>query len=205
MTEHKLFDGDQAYVATAAFHADRARAPHLEQPDHRARLLRAADVVRALQPTSVVDLGCGDGGLLSLLQAEPVIPAWGYDFQPSNQAGWAERGVHAELRDVFNDLDVPRWGQCAVLTEVLEHLNNPVLALAWVGQHAEFVVASSPWNEGAHYHPEEHAWAWDVGGYRDLFDDAGFEVLHHEQIGWSQIIAARPLVGALTPPPEDTL
>jgi hypothetical protein len=205
MTEHKLFDGDWAYVATAAFHADRDRAPHLEQPDHRPRLLRAAEVVRALQPTSVVDLGCGDGGLLSLLKAEPAIPAWGYDFQPSNRAGWAERGVDAELRDVFNSLDVPRWGQCAVLTEVLEHLSTPGLSLTWVGQHVDSVVASSPWNEGAHYHPEEHAWAWDVTGYRALFEEAGFEVLHHEQIGWSQIIAARAVPDPLTPPREDTL
>jgi SAM-dependent methyltransferase len=201
MAEHRLFDGDRAYVSTAAFHADRARAPHLEQADHRARLVRAAEVVRALEPQSVVDLGCGDGGLLSLLRQPPAIPAWGYDFQPSNVTGWAERGVDAELRDVFDNLDVPRWGQVAVLTEVLEHLTDPHLSLAWVGQSVQFVVASSPWNEGPGAHPEEHAWAWDVSGYRQMFDDARYDVLHHEQVGWSQIIAARSLLGPPVWPP----
>jgi hypothetical protein len=87
VTEHKLFTGDIPHVSTAAFHADRERAPHLEQPAHWARLQRArlfvGDASRALLDAghttlvSVSDLGCGDGGLLQLLTDLPDVTGWG--------------------------------------------------------------------------------------------------------------------------------
>lgn len=184
MTEWKLFDGAHPHVATLAYHRDRERAPHLEQPDHRARLERCAQLIHDLNPASVVDLGCGDGGLLSLLHG---IPAWGYDFQPSNQAGWTERGVTAEARDVFNDRDVPRWGELAATTEVLEHLADPHSAVAWIAEHARWIVASSPRHETAEFHGDCHAWAWDEHGYRTLIEPH-FEIVQHDTVDWSQII-----------------
>src|SRR6266545_4157660 len=104
MSQWRLFDGDVAYVSTFAFHQHRERAPHLEQPAHRDRLLHAAELVLAAQtllgqPASVSDLGCGDGGLLSLVQ-DQVADAWGYDFTPANAAGWVARGVKAQPLDV---------------------------------------------------------------------------------------------------------
>lgn len=45
--------------------------------------------------------------------------------QPSNVAGWTERGVMATLMDAFvADADI-RWGDVAVMTEVLEHIADP--------------------------------------------------------------------------------
>lgn len=191
MTEHRLFTGDVPYVSTAAFHAGRERAPHLEQDMHQARLVRCAELIRCLYPFSVVDLGCGDGGLLELLaQEDPEVQAWGYDFQPSNQAGWQQRGVTAELRDVFNDRDVPRWGEVAVLTEVLEHLADPHGVLEWVAHNAVFVVASSPHGETAEHHAAEHAWAWDMLGYATMIGEH-FHVMRHEQLDWTQLIVGR--------------
>lgn len=185
--EWRLFPGSAPHVATFDFHRDRERAPHLEQPDHRARLLRTAELVRSLNPASVVDLGCGDGGLLSLIAG---IDAWGYDFQPSNEPAWAERGVKAERRDVFNTRDVPRWGEAAVMTEVLEHLADPHGTVEWVARNTRHVVASSPHTETDQQHGAEHAWAWDLDGYRALFEPH-FEILSHETVGWSQILTGR--------------
>jgi 2-polyprenyl-3-methyl-5-hydroxy-6-metoxy-1,4-benzoquinol methylase len=187
VTEWRLFDGDSPHVSTFAFHEHRERAPHLEQEWHRARLLRTAELVRSLAPASVVDLGCGDGGLLSLLGG---IDAWGYDFQPSNQAAWAERGVHAEFADVFASDSPVAWAQVAVLTEVLEHLADPHGVLARIARHVEYVVASSPATETGDAHCAEHAWAWDAAGYRSLFE-THFEVTHHERVDWSQLVVAR--------------
>ncbi|MFD9276917.1 methyltransferase domain-containing protein [Streptomyces mirabilis] len=187
MSEWKLFDSETPYVATLDFHRDRDRAPHLEQPDHRARLQRCARLIRNISPASVVDLGCGDGGLLSLIKD---IPSWGYDFQPSNEPAWAERGVTAERRDVFNTRDVPRWGELAVLTEVLEHLADPHGTAEWVSRHAAWIVASSPRHESADFHGDCHAWAWDEGGYEALIAPH-FEVERHETVDWSQIIVGR--------------
>lgn len=193
MTAWKLFEGDAAHVSTADFHADRERARHLDDPFHRPRLEAAASLVRhaalmAAEP-SVSDLGCGDGGLLSLIQDE--MPAWGYDFCPANTAGWPERGVKAEQLDVFGaDRDRVRFGSITVVTEVLEHLTDPAGALRWIREHSRFLVASSPWAETDLQHDECHAWAFDRAGYRDLITAARFRVLRHAEVGGFQVVLA---------------
>lgn len=191
----KLFDGDVPFVSTAEFHADRVRAPHLEQPFHRPRLERAAvfvTIASQLGAATCSDLGCGDGGLLSLLRGVEGLDAWGYDFAPANAAGWVERGVKAELLDVFGaDRDRVRLGDCVVLTEVLEHVADPDGVVGWVGGHCRFVVASSPWTERPGHHDECHAWAFDVAGYRDLMVAAGFELLRHDTVGCFQVVLGR--------------
>jgi hypothetical protein len=193
MTAWKLFDGDVAPVSTVEFHAGRDRADHLGDPFHRPRLLRAAQFVRIAasmcgDPT-VSDLGCGDGGLLSLVQTD--VEAWGYDFCPANAAGWAERGVKAEQLDVFGaDRNQVRFGAITVVTEVLEHLTDPAGALEWIRERSRFLVASSPWAETELRHDECHAWAFDVAGYRELIVSAGFRVLRHAQVGGFQVVLA---------------
>lgn len=196
MAEWKLFDGDVPHVSTPEFHADRDRAPHLEQPAHRPRLLEAAKLVEQARSDaeafSVSDLGCGDGGLLSLLQETPAITCWGYDFQPSNVAGWVERDVVAEQADVFGaDRDKVLFGDAAVTTEVLEHLADPHGAVRWIGEHSAWIVASSPWAERPGAHDECHAWAWDTDGYRALVEQGGFEVVRHGVVGAFQLILGR--------------
>ncbi|MGW0837569.1 methyltransferase domain-containing protein [Streptomyces prunicolor] len=205
MAEYKLFDGDTPYVSTPEFHAHRERAPHLEQPAHQGRLNTAhAFIIEALQAhaarkpgsddVTLSDLGCGDGGLLQTLRGVVGLTAWGYDFQPSNQAGWRERAVAAYLRDVLNPenygLSDIVLGDISVTTEVLEHVANPHGAVRWIGQHSRYLVASSPWNETPESHDECHCWAWDQDGYRALIEQGGFTVLRHETVGQFQIVLA---------------
>jgi Methionine biosynthesis protein MetW len=140
MAEWKLFDGDVPHVSTREFHADRPRAPHLEQPQHRPRLERAAEYVLSaadlIGPEATVsDLGCGDGGLLSLIKP---IASWGYDFAPANAAGWTERGVTATQLDVFGaDRDQVEFGDVTCVTEggftLLHHqkVGNFQVVLGW--------------------------------------------------------------------------
>ena len=218
MAEWRLYP-DRAVppVSTYAFHQARQRAPHLEQADHRDRLIEAArlvevsagmvtqdDAIRRVFPSkrpigavNVSDLGCGDGGLLSLLGTSPLVwSAWGYDFQPSNQSGWAERGVAAEQLDAFDpaNRDKVSLGDVVVLTEVLEHLADPHGVLAWLASspQVEAVVASCPWAENDQTHDECHAWAWDLAGFQELFTSAGLVPQFHYTAGMSQFMVAIP-------------
>lgn len=179
------------YASTFAYHEHRQRAPHLEQDEHRDRIIRASELVSRSGSRSVSDLGCGDGGLLSLLKGFG-IDAWGYDFCPANSHGWSERQVQAEFLDVFgSDKDRVRFGELTVVTEVLEHLDDPHGSLHWISENSEYVVASSPHDE----HPgntahDHHIWGWDHEGYRALLE-ADFEILAHETVGWSQLILGK--------------
>lgn len=207
MTEWRLYpDHDVPPVSTFDFHADRPRAPHLEQPVHWGRLIKARDFVALAaqmieansplghypRPFTVSDLGCGDGGLLQLLGQLEGVDAWGYDFCPANQAGWAERGVTAEALDVFGeDVGRVKVGEIAVCTEVLEHIADPHKAVRWIAGQASYLVASSPATETDLSHDECHAWAWDMAGYRDLLEGGGFAVERHVQVGQFQVILGR--------------
>ena len=195
MTEWKLFDGDAPFVSTAAFHEHRERAPHLDQPHHWPRLHVAGQYLReAAGPGATLsDLGCGDGGLLSLVQGYFPAGAWGYDFQPSNAAGWAERGVTAYALDFAGTgMNQVKLGNVVVMTEVLEHLANPHGILRWVYGHPEVdaLVCSSPVNENDRMHDECHAWAWDFDGYSALVAGAGFSIVRHQVVGNFQVVEA---------------
>jgi 2-polyprenyl-3-methyl-5-hydroxy-6-metoxy-1,4-benzoquinol methylase len=194
VTEYRLFENDVPYVSTAAFHADRERAPHLEQEWHQPRLHKAAEFVRQAlsrpDAHTVSDLGCGDGGLLSLIRNAQETISWGYDFCPANAAGWEERGVTAYVRDVFADLNQVLVGDVVVMTETLEHLADPHGVLRHLRDRARYLVCSSPWNENQTQHCDEHAWAWDRAGYADLVTAAGWTILRHEQAGLFQVVLA---------------
>ena len=190
MTEWKLFAGDVAEVSTAAFHEHRERAPHLEQPIHRERLMTAAQfvfVAANLGARTVSDLGCGDGGLLSLIHNQ--VKAWGYDFAPANIRGWVEREVEASFLDVFGaDRDQVQFGDVTVVTEVLEHLTDPRGAVQWIGRNSRFIVASSPWDENDQSHDPCHAWAFDRPGYAALIEQGGYRLLQHVNVGRFQVV-----------------
>lgn len=189
MVEHKFFEGDRPYVSTFDFHEHIQRAPHLEQGAHVERMMKARDFT--LQAASLIeaekdrratvsDLGCGDGGALSLVKDQ--VDGWGYDFLPANAAGWPERGVTAYAYDVFGkDRDKIKFGDITVITEVLEHVADPHAEVRWIGGNSDYIVASSPWWETPESHCSEHAWAWDVEGYAALIEQGGFRILEHKQ------------------------
>lgn len=186
MSEWQLFEpGTIPECTTPEWYLDRERAPHLEQREHRGRLLMTAELVRQADPFAVVDLGAGDGGLLSLI-GNDVSDAWGYDLAPANIVGAKRRGVDVRLGDVVSgDIE---WADLAVATEMLEHLVDPHAFVRRIAEHAYWIVASSPYVETDVDHYEFHTWAWDTEGYRALIEQAGFEVVAHKQDHFFQVI-----------------
>lgn len=197
MTEWRLFpEGTVPECTLPSWYETRARAPHLEEGAHRDRLLLAADMVRdaidRFGIRSVVDLGSGDGGLLSLLQPlsfESDTPMWGYDLQRSNVTpAVLERNVDVRLGDVVaGEIE---WGELAVCTEMLEHLLDPHEFVRRVGAHSRVIVASSPFTERPGSAYEFHTWCWSIEGYRALIEQAGFHVERHETTSMFQVILA---------------
>lgn len=210
MTEWKLFEGDTAYVSTAEYHKDRERAMHLEDPNHKDRLQKAYEfIIRAvsqfpatrLNPASVVDLGCGDGGLLQLLRLgmHANIIARGYDFAPANVDGSASRGLsNVQYLDLFPAVGNPVNSKVMEMrldvvnmTEVIEHMSRPHQVLAFLAPRTKWLVASSPWNETDTNHADCHAWAWDARGYYRLLDEAGFHPELVARCGLHQVVLAK--------------
>lgn len=191
MSEWRLFPaGTVPEYTTAAWYLTREHAPHLEDDIHRARLFRSAALVAqiafARRLKTLVDLGAGDGGLLSLLG--PAVRGWGYDLMPANIDAAKDRGVDVRYGNVLTD-DI-QWGQIAVATEMLEHLIDPHAFVRHIAGHAEALICSSPWQERPGNAYEFHTWAWDFDGYRALVEQGGFDVVHHEAVGPFQVIMA---------------
>lgn len=191
MSETRFFDpADPPVWTTPEWYEPIERAPHLEQPAHAHRIYAARDLVRRaveLGAISVSDLGAGDGGLLSLLTD---LQAWGYDLMPANV--WAAihvRHVAVSRRNFLTD--AVQYGDCVVLTEVLEHLIDPHGVLRDLPEVARFVVASSPNNETWASRYEFHTWGWDMNGYRNLFEGAGWRVARHDAIPGFQVLLAQ--------------
>jgi hypothetical protein len=194
VSEWRLFDeGTVPECTTAEWYADRESAPHLDQGLHRGRLQATARLVAqaamAYGLRDVVDLGAGDGGLLSLLGR--ALRGWGYDLCPANVEAAKARGVDVRLGDVLTG--PMQWGGIAVATEMLEHLVDPHGFVKTVFENARVLIASSPWNETPENHYEFHTWAWDMDGYRALLEQAGWAVRHHERVSMFQVVmAVRP-------------
>lgn len=191
MGEWRLFEaGTVPECTTADWYAGRDNAAHLEDAHHRPRLLASSRMVAqaafSYGLTTVVDVGAGDGGLLSLLG--PRLRGWGYDLAPAAVAAARRRGVDVRLADVLSG--PVEWGQIAVATEMLEHLVDPHGLVATIRGNCTAVVASSPFMERPGCHYEFHTWAWDMAGYAAMFRACGWRVVRHDPVGPFQVLMA---------------
>ncbi len=189
--EWRLFDeGTVPEYTRPEWYLDREHAPHLEQAGHRERLMQTAAYVGQAafghSLSTVVDLGCGDGGLLSLLG--PALKAWGYDLMPANVEAAKDRGADVRYGDVLEgDID---WADIAVCTEMLEHLVDPHGFVRRIAEHCRVLVCSSPADERPGRAYEFHTWAFDEIGYRDLVKQAGFTVTGYRRVNRFHVLMA---------------
>lgn len=188
--EWKLFDGDESEFTTAAWYEGREVANHLDHDNHAERIQTAAAYVKyavEMGAKSAVDLGCGDGGLLSLIKDMPIT-SWGYDLMPTNvEYGRNVRGVDVRYTDFnFDDIE---YGDIAIMTETLEHMLDPHKVVRELP--SKYLIASSPYNESDVNHYEFHLWAWDHQGYDELITQGGYSILKKSMVtGWSQVVLA---------------
>lgn len=185
MTEYR-FEGAE-YFATEQFHEDREAADHLHEPGHMARLWCVAGIVNDIiwrqgHDLTIIDYGCGNGGLLSLLHSSN---AKGYDFQPANVTQAQQLGRNVEHRDFVNN---PDRSNIAIMTEVLEHMDDPHGFLR--NLECNILVASVPLGETPEHHYEYHVWGWDGDGFANMLTANGYAPFLAMPVGPTQVWAA---------------
>jgi hypothetical protein len=145
---------------------------HTRWSQHVERVAALVEMAKTIQPrpTSVADLACGDGALAS---------QW---------ARWASDQASHPVRVILGDL-VPGWPICGpiedtiggigevelfVLSEAVEHLDDPELVMRRIARHARWMLLSTPIGEIEPAINPEHYWGWDIDGIRELLESTGW-------------------------------
>lgn len=194
VSQYRVFDpADPPEWLDSRWWIETPNCNHLDNRVHQARLQAAASAAvrwaEIEQTVSIVDLGAGDGGLLSLLPEEYRLWSYGYEIiKDSVQYANFVRDVLVLEANVLTDkLDL---GKVVVATEMLEHLEDPYTFVRRLYEDTRInvLVASSPHSETVQHHEWNHAWAWDRQGYSDLISQSGFRIAEHFDAEWSQVV-----------------
>lgn len=187
--EYRMFDKPDpknGRPGDAEWYKDRPVSDHINEPGHRQRLLQASelvqDVLHYTNEATISDWGAGNGGLLHEFK-KLTLEAWGYDMSPLAVAhGIQKYGVELSELDVTEVRPKRMAGNVVVLTEFLEHLENPhelVRQIFTLYPQAQFVVASVPGFEDPRKPYEYHLWCWHGSSFADMFTRIGWKVQRH--------------------------
>lgn len=196
MTEYRLFDPENPPPwLDSTWWTKTENCNHLDNRVHRARLEAAASIATVaasgVHTNTIVDLGAGDGGMLSLLPEPYRSRSYGYEII-EDSVRYANQVRQVDVRKANVLVDELELGKVVVATEMLEHLADPhaFLRKLYNDGRVSVLIASSPHSETDQNHEWNHAWAWDREGYAELISQAGWTVVHQFDAEWSQVIAA---------------
>jgi 2-polyprenyl-3-methyl-5-hydroxy-6-metoxy-1,4-benzoquinol methylase len=150
-------------------------------PDHRARTLVTASLIAWLEPYSAIDPAAGD---LSILQAaarlRPIPYVVAGDISEANVRSWSYLPQLEFVGDATEVLEkVEDIFDVVVLTEFLEHIEDPDGLLRLARTKAKHLVASSPEMRPGQYDTNpEHLWMFDNDGYYETLIGAGWNAFH---------------------------
>jgi SAM-dependent methyltransferase len=133
----------------------------------------AGTLAREAAPASVLDVGCGSGGLLAALR-ELGIPGLGMEHSAAGLAACRARGLEVRATDLCADVALPerRFGAATCL-EVAEHLPperaDALVHLLTAASDVVLFTAATPGQGGTgHLNEQPHAY------WMDRFADRGF-------------------------------
>lgn len=136
---------------------------HTFWEDHKIRVAITIHIGKWLRDhvgaQSAADLSCGDGAILRGLEIPDSIYG---DLVPAphlNKAG-----------DLLDSLWEISPVDLFVLSETLEHVENPRLVLENVREKSSSLLLSTPAGEADDLNPE-HYWGWDVEDIRGMLAD----------------------------------
>ena len=68
-----------------------------------------------------------------------------------------------------------------VLTEILEHLEDPDRLLSLAREHGKYLVASSPIDE-VYKGNDEHVWGWTQQQYKEMLEGSGWTPIAYQEL-----------------------
>jgi hypothetical protein len=149
--------------------------------DHRVRAYVTAGVIAWLEPDTVFDPACGDGAIEKIVRhLWPLATFTLSDISEPNVEHVSrvfEEPHTVTLKDVAIAMEGAEASDVLVLTEILEHLEDPdsLLRLAH-GQGHRWLIASSPeMRPGQVDDNPEHLWMFDTSGYAEMLRSAGWQ------------------------------
>lgn len=144
--------------------------------NHRFRVDLSASIINRMIDEwpieSVADLAVGDGRIIGqLLEVHRVV----YDIAEANIDN-----LSIECEKTVADIDTSSVEMpevdLVILSEILEHIENPDQILKNVRSKTKYIFISTPLNEGIHVNPQ-HYWVWDDEGVGKMIEEAGFHKL----------------------------
>ena len=160
---------------------------HDQWADHVERVQASADMIEryASQIRSAADLSCGDGALLNMISRHLTravlgdlngVPA---SASVSCRARTLETIGATALPDSLTHMDPV---DLFILSETLEHLDDPDDLLARLTRVSRYLFVSTPVAEAADSGNLEHYWSWDVTDVYDMLHAAGWEPLEQRTL-----------------------
>jgi hypothetical protein len=146
---------------------------HTRWDDHVQRVHATLDFIHASTVPSqrriVADLSCGDA----------VIARGVEDTRLVILGDYVENDEYAYHGPIERTIDLIGYVDLFILSETLEHIDDPHPLLVKIRQHATYVVITTPLDEQDDGNPE-HYWGWDNYGMLDVLEQAGWRSLKYE-------------------------
>lgn len=145
-------------------------------PIHKIRTLVTGGMIAWLRPGTVCDPACGDASLLQTAHLlHPIQLGYLGDIShPSMENLDITFPNRRYVQDAAKTLEGAPPVDLVVLTEFLEHVQDPDSILRLARQKGTMLVASSPLNENESN--PEHFWAWDGEGYQEMLKETGWNI-----------------------------
>lgn len=135
---------------------------HMIWPDHIERVNKTTELLDtfafATNARTVADLSCGDGAVVNNSRWPWELKIMG-DYTTTGPI--EEALTHIQHVDMF------------VLSETLEHVENPDSLLRAIRVVADHLLLTTPHGEITDENPE-HYWGWDRAGIQEMLDQAGW-------------------------------
>ena len=153
-------------------------------PDHVERVQASVRMISsyASNIATAADLSCGDATILRALPG--LQEAWVGDLngvRPGDEPEWVESFHQVPPGPLPDSLaDLPEPVDLYVLSETIEHMDDPDELLRQLASCATYLFLSTPLQEQAGSGNVEHYWSWDQNDVHAMLEQAGWTPLELE-------------------------